>query len=55
VHAELDGHDLLVALDGHDPDRLQHVILGDVAALGLPLVRMSRNRHSLTELFRSRS
>jgi ABC-2 type transport system ATP-binding protein len=55
VHAEHTGYDVLVQIDGADPDTLQRGILTDVVELGLPLVRMSRNRHSLTELFRSRA
>ena len=55
VPAERTGYDVLVQIDGADVSALQRSILADVAELGLPLVRMSRNRHSLTELFRTRA
>jgi len=54
LNAELAGNDVVVALNGAEPGALQRTILTQVVELGLPLVRVARRRHSLTDLFRTR-
>ena len=51
--AELVGNDVIVRVDGAEPGRVQRAVLTHVAELQLPLVRVARQRHTLTDLFRA--
>lgn len=53
LRPELVGNDVVVQLDGAEPGTVQRTILTHVAALDLPLVRVARRRHTLTDLFRT--
>ncbi|HWL43769.1 MAG TPA: ABC transporter ATP-binding protein [Ilumatobacter sp.] len=52
--AELAGNDVVVTLEGTEPGTVQRTVLTHVADLQLPLVRVARQRHTLTDLFRTR-
>ena len=55
VETELLGNDVIVSLHGAEPGAVQRMVLTHVADLGLPLVRVARQRHTLTDLFRTRT